>query len=251
MISSGCLGQQVTPEVICNSWFIRLGISCCPDQNSNNVCDNDETPPPEHFPESLTRTITPTSSEKECYYYDPRRVFNFTQDMLELLREEARNRGEELIPWLKDDYDGITICDNYESSIKWIDNQFGENLEKIACGSLTLGIAHSTGNYVLIYSPDRPIVSWHAEYKGPYYVLFNPSSDIPIPIIPIFFNGEDDMTILENDEYFKHLGITITKHEKLFHVEKEKSCEEYSMDITDAATSVMSSKISAEVANMI
>ena len=31
-------------EVTCNSPYIKVGNSCCLDQNSNNVCDNDETP---------------------------------------------------------------------------------------------------------------------------------------------------------------------------------------------------------------
>ncbi len=31
-------------EVTCNSPYIKVGTSCCLDQNSNNVCDNDEQP---------------------------------------------------------------------------------------------------------------------------------------------------------------------------------------------------------------
>lgn len=36
--------KNVSNEVTCNSPYIKVGTSCCLDQNSNNVCDNDEQP---------------------------------------------------------------------------------------------------------------------------------------------------------------------------------------------------------------
>jgi hypothetical protein len=47
---SACSTTQKQP--VCNSPYILVGTSCCLDQNSNNVCDNDETivpPTPKEF----------------------------------------------------------------------------------------------------------------------------------------------------------------------------------------------------------
>jgi hypothetical protein len=38
--------KNVSNEVTCNSPYIKVGTSCCLDQNSNGICDNDEKTEP-------------------------------------------------------------------------------------------------------------------------------------------------------------------------------------------------------------
>src|SRR3989344_8834757 len=48
VLISGCgQTQTIQPKTqtsVCNSPYIQVGTSCCIDQNSNSICDNDETP---------------------------------------------------------------------------------------------------------------------------------------------------------------------------------------------------------------
>ena len=43
IVISGCV-QQPKQEVTCNPPYIKVGTECCLDENSNNICDRDETP---------------------------------------------------------------------------------------------------------------------------------------------------------------------------------------------------------------
>jgi len=43
IIDTNKVSNQQQDTVTCNSPYIKVGISCCLDQNSNNICDSDET----------------------------------------------------------------------------------------------------------------------------------------------------------------------------------------------------------------
>jgi len=40
---SGCVQQSKQETIICNSPYMKVGTECCLDQNSNNICDKDES----------------------------------------------------------------------------------------------------------------------------------------------------------------------------------------------------------------
>ena len=54
---SGCIKQEVS----CNPPYIKLGTSCCLDQNNNSICDKDETIP---LQTQQSTTITNRTTEK-------------------------------------------------------------------------------------------------------------------------------------------------------------------------------------------
>ena len=76
VLISGC-GKKT----VCNKPYILVGKNCCLDQNSNNICDNDEgaapvaaptTPEPAATPTTTTPTgaypaTIVTAEQKECY----------------------------------------------------------------------------------------------------------------------------------------------------------------------------------------
>jgi len=44
ILISGCVRESKKETVTCNSPYIKVGTTCCLDQNSNNICDKDEAP---------------------------------------------------------------------------------------------------------------------------------------------------------------------------------------------------------------
>ncbi|MCH7568600.1 MAG: hypothetical protein IIA87_04220 [Nanoarchaeota archaeon] len=57
--------QQETATVTCNNPYIKVGNSCCLDQNSNNICDNDEI-----IEQEPTNNVWKELYESECYGKD-------------------------------------------------------------------------------------------------------------------------------------------------------------------------------------
>ena len=49
------------PPIVCNPPYMRLGLGCCLDKDSNNICDKDEAPP-----KSQTTTSTTESNYVRC-----------------------------------------------------------------------------------------------------------------------------------------------------------------------------------------
>jgi hypothetical protein len=55
-------------EVTCNSPYIKVGTECCLDQNSNNICDNDETPtqPQEYCGDNICQSNEKAPDCEDC-----------------------------------------------------------------------------------------------------------------------------------------------------------------------------------------
>lgn len=58
-----------TPDVVCNSPYIRVGTECCLDQNDNNICDLDEAPPINPSDNDTTDTVV-LPPEERCAEMD-------------------------------------------------------------------------------------------------------------------------------------------------------------------------------------
>jgi len=43
IFTGNSLKEEDKDKVTCNSPYIKVGTSCCLDQNSNKICDSDET----------------------------------------------------------------------------------------------------------------------------------------------------------------------------------------------------------------
>jgi hypothetical protein len=223
--------------------------------------------PAEHFSESPRPTITPTSTEQDCFDFDFVKAYNVTDVIYDLW---SKDRGEP--PNLYLTKNGTRICDNYEATMRFINKTLGENGEKIPCGSLRLEIAHTMGDYVLMYFTGVLMDSTGGMKKSGNtspdikYYIYDPNDlqlDIPIPLFPRLVNNltifktmiecpecvnvidpSEYLTLIDTNDYLEYLGIIITEYEKVFEVEKSISCEEYAAErlvaTTDDATSIMS-----------
>ncbi len=76
IVLSSCQLQTKTSEVTCNKPYIQVGLSCCLDKNSNQICDSDET-----FKSSNTLDNTP-NDENEKITVSQKSTLTQTEDQL-------------------------------------------------------------------------------------------------------------------------------------------------------------------------
>jgi hypothetical protein len=78
LLASGC--AQKRPDIVCNPPYIRFEDSCCMDQNSNNICDDDEDimfepvyddSPVRDIEEDVTQEIIEETYEPEYKVLEP------------------------------------------------------------------------------------------------------------------------------------------------------------------------------------
>jgi hypothetical protein len=225
LVSSGCLdspaSQQVTPEIVCNSPYIRFGSTCCLDQNSDNVCDNDET---------TATTQQEIIQKKECFI-----------DEITLLNEPNKL---------------VKICNNYADTIDFIKNLTikGNQTLDDAPPCIDFGVAHTNGNYVLLYNAKL--------YDRENSRILPLSTELSFPQIEyaIFYPETKEFGLFQGEGLSKY-NIEITKFESL--IENPKLCtketaeegykqiEERIKMPTEATTPVMSSEVSSDIVKMI
>lgn len=81
ILLAGCQ-QNNSEEVVCNDPYIRVGSSCCLDENSNSICDNDEND---------LKNVT-ISSENETTLNkeeEENEVLSYDEESLELVKRET------------------------------------------------------------------------------------------------------------------------------------------------------------------